>query len=89
MKVSNVDASLGLIVSCFTNVVELYQKRNHSCFWLWQPRSPSAKDCLKEMGKTTKKDRFKLERGNSKEGRADPLRRWWLHARGHTREMAP
>ena len=48
-EVGEVDPSLGYIMQ-FTNMVELYQKRNHNCFGCGSP-DHLEKDCPKEMGK--------------------------------------
>ena len=65
-EVINVDPLLGYIV-WLTNVVELYQKMKCNCF-----RCNSAdhlvKDCLKEIGKTTRKVSLNLKEGTMKKG---------------------
>ena len=62
-EVSDVDPLLGYIV-WFANVVELYQKKNCNCFRCGSP-DHLVKDCLKELGKATRKVGL-----NSKEGMA-------------------
>ena len=63
-KVSNVDPSLGFVTQ-FANTLELYQKRNHSWFGCGSPYY-LVKDCLKEMGKTTRKVGLNVKEGTVK-----------------------
>ena len=65
-EVGNVDLLLGYIVQ-FANAVELYQKRNCNCFWVWQPRPPGER-LSEEMGKTTRKVGLNLKEGTVKKG---------------------
>ena len=65
-KVGDVDPSLGFIVQ-FENVVELYQKRNCICFGCGS-HEHLVKDCLKEMGKTSRKVGLNLKDGMIKKG---------------------
>ena len=80
--VGDVNPSLGHITQ-FANVVELYQKRNCNCFGCGSP-DHLVKDCLKEMGKTTRKVGLNLKEGMAKK------RSWVLseisgYTRGHPR----
>ena len=52
-EVSDVDPSLGYIAQ-FTNALELYQKKNCSCFRCGSP-DHLVKDCPKDLGKTARK----------------------------------
>ena len=75
-EVGNVDPSLSYIMQ-FTNAVELYQKKNCNCFGCGSP------DHLpKGNGKNCQEGRFKLERGDGKEGRP-VLSEISSYARGH------
>ena len=51
----------------FANAVELYQKKNHNCFWCGSP-DHLVKDCPKEMGKTARKVGLNLKEGMAKKG---------------------
>ena len=63
-EVCIVDPLLGFI-TWFTNVVELYQKRNHNCYGCDSP-DHLVKDCPKEMGKTTRMVGLNLKKGMAK-----------------------
>ena len=54
----------------FTNAVKLYQKKKKELqlLWVWQPRSLSGR-LPKGSGENHKEGRYKLERGDGKEGR--------------------
>ena len=65
-EVGDVDLSVGYIMQ-FTNVVELYQKKNCNCFRCGSP-DHLVKDCLKEMGKTERKVGLNLKEGMAKKG---------------------
>ena len=65
-EIGNVDLSLGYIMQ-FANVVELYQKRNCNCFGCGNP-DHLVKDCLKELGKTTREIGLNLKEGMAKKG---------------------
>ena len=52
-EIGDVNPLLGYIVQ-FTNAEELYQIENHSCFRCGSP-DHLVKDCLKELGKATRK----------------------------------
>ena len=65
-EVRSVDLLLDHIMQ-FAKVVELYQKEPQ-LLWVWQPRSPGER-LPKGSGENCKEDRFKLERGDGKEGR--------------------
>ena len=79
-KVSDVDPSL-CFITWFANVVELYQKGNCNIIGCGSP-DHLAKDCWKEVGNTSREGRFKLERGDGKEGRPI-LSEGGDYARGH------
>ena len=64
--VGDVDPPLGYI-AWFINVVELYQKKNCNWFGCGSP-DHLAKDCLKEIGKTTRKVGLNLKEGMAKKG---------------------
>ena len=66
-NVGDLDPLLGYI-AWFTNVVELYQKKNCICFGCGRPQSPGER-LPKKTGESYKEGRFKLKRGDSKEGR--------------------
>ena len=65
-EIGHVDPSLGYI-SQFTNVVELYQKKNCTCFGCGSP-DHLVKDCPKEVGKTARKVGLNLKEGMAKKG---------------------
>ena len=60
-EVGNVDPSLGYIMQ-FANMVKLYQKKNHNCFWCGSP-DHLVDDCPKELGKIARKMGLNLKEG--------------------------
>ena len=66
-QVGNVDPLLGYI-TWFTNVEELYQKKNCNCFRCGSPDC-LVKDCLEKIGKTARKVGLNMKRGDGEEGR--------------------
>ena len=64
--VGNVDQLLGYITE-FTNAVELYQKKNCSCFGCGS-LDHLEKDCIKDLGKTVRKVGLNLKEGMAKKG---------------------
>ena len=65
-EVGNVDLPLSYI-TCFTNVVELYQKKNCNSFRCGSP-DHLVSDCLTELGKTAWKVGLNLREGKKKGG---------------------
>ena len=65
-EIGDVNLSLGYIM-WFANAVELYQKKNHSCFGCGSPDN-LVNDCPKELGKAMRKVGFNSKEGTTKKG---------------------